>query len=195
MSAVMDKAVLDKAELRRSMLKKRLMIEPSDAAEMSRAITRKLLELDRIQNASCVMAYCSYKNEPDLMGLVHALLDMGKRVALPYVTGDDSMIAVEYNYESVMKSNLFGIPEPVIRNESEKVEPDVVLVPGVAFCENLNRIGYGSGYFDRFLKESDAFKIGICYDMQVVPSIKAQPYDVRMDMIVTERRILLPPEG
>jgi len=191
----MDKAVLDKAELRRSMLKKRLMIEPSDAAEMSRAITRKLLELDRIQNASCVMAYCSYKNEPDLMGLVHALLDMVKRVALPYVTGDDSMIAVEYNYESVMKSNLFGIPEPVIRNESEKVEPDVVLVPGVAFCANLNRIGYGSGSFDRFLRDSDAFKIGICYDMQVVPSIKAQPYDVRMDMIVTERRILLPPEG
>ena len=74
------------------------------------------------------MAYCSYKNEPDLMGLV-ALLDMGKSVALPYVTGDDSMIAAEYNYESVMKSNLFGIPEPVIRNESEK--PDVVLVPGV----------------------------------------------------------------
>jgi 5-formyltetrahydrofolate cyclo-ligase len=183
---------MDKAELRRSMLKERLMIEPRDACEMSGLITHKLLDLDCIQNASCVMAYCSYKNEPDLMGLVHALLDMGKRVALPYVTGDDSMIAVEYNYESVMKSNLFGIPEPVIRNESEKVEPDVVLVPGVAFCENLNRIGYGSGYFDRFLKESDAYKIGICYDMQVVPTIKAQPYDVRMDIIVTERRILLP---
>jgi 5-formyltetrahydrofolate cyclo-ligase len=183
---------MDKAELRRDMLNKRLLIEPREACEMSGLITHTLLDLDCIQKAACVMAYCSYKNEPDLMGFVHALLDMGKNVALPYVTGDDSMIAVDYSYESVMKSNLFGIPEPVIRNESEKVEPDVVLVPGVAFGADLNRIGYGAGYFDRFLKESQAYKVGICFDMQVVPSIKAQPYDVRMDMIVTEKRVILP---
>lgn len=181
---------MDKAELRQSMLKKRLLIEPRDACEKSGLITTTLLDLDCIQKASCVMAYCSYKNEPDLMGFVHALLDMGKHVALPYVTGDDSLIAVDYNYESVMKSNLFGIPEPVLSNESENVEPDVVLVPGVAFGADLNRIGYGAGYFDRFLKGTNALKVGICFDMQVVPSIKAEPYDVRMDMIVTESRVI-----
>ena len=183
---------MNKAELRQSMLKKRLLIEPRDVCEMSGLITRTLLDLDCIQNASCVMAYCSYKNEPELMGFVHALLDLGKNVALPYVTGDDNLIAVDYNYESVMKSNIFGIPEPVIRNESEKVEPDVVLVPGVAFDAALNRIGYGAGYFDRFLKESYALKVGICFDMQIVPCIIAQPYDVCMDIIVTEKRVIRP---
>lgn len=181
---------MDKVELRKSMLKKRLLIEPGEACRMSGLITGRLLDLECIQNASCVMAYCSFKNEPDLMGFVHALLDMEKHVALPYVTGDDSLIAVDYNYESVMKSNIFGIPEPVIRNESEQVEPDVVLVPGVAFDANLNRIGYGVGYFDRFLKETDALKIGICFDMQVASGILAEPHDVRMDMVVTEKRII-----
>jgi 5-formyltetrahydrofolate cyclo-ligase len=80
----------------------------------------------------------------------------------------------------------------VIRNESEKVEPDVVLVPGVAFDEALNRIGYGVGYFDRFLKETDALKVGICFDMQIVPCITTQPHDVRMDMVVTEKRVIKP---
>ena len=183
---------MDKAELRQTMLKKRLLIEPRDACEMSGLIVNSLLDLDCIRNAACVMAYCSYKNEPDLMSFVHALLDMGKHVSLPYVTGDDSLIAVDYNDESVMKSNIFGIPEPVIRNESEKVEPDVVLVPGVAFDEALNRIGYGVGYFDRFLKETDALKVGICFDMQIVPCITTQPHDVRMDIVVTEKRVIKP---
>jgi 5-formyltetrahydrofolate cyclo-ligase len=183
---------MEKTELRRSMLKKRLMIEPRDVCEMSGLITHTLLDLDCIQNASCVMAYCAFKNEPDLMGFINALLDMGKDVALPYVTGDDRLIAVDYNYDSVMKSNIYGIPEPVLSNESENVEPDVVLVPGVAFGADLNRIGYGVGYFDRFLKETNALKLGICFDMQVVPSIKAEPHDVRMDIIVTEKRVIKP---
>ena len=185
---------MDKAELRRDMLKKRKHMETREVCEKSGLIAHTLLDLDCIQEASCVMAYCSYKNEPDLMSFVHALLDMGKHVALPYVTGDDSMIAVDYNCETVMKSNMYGIPEPVLSNESENVEPDVVLVPGVAFGADLNRIGYGVGYFDRFLKETNAFKVGICYDMQVVPTIKAAPHDVRMDMIVTENRIITPEE-
>lgn len=181
---------MNKEELRQSMLKKRLIIEPRDACEMSGIITNRLLDLECIQNATCIMAYCSFKNEPDLMGFVHALLDMGKNVALPYMTGDDNLIAVDYSYESVMKSNIYGIAEPVIRNESENVEPDVVLVPGLAFDESLNRIGYGAGYFDRFLKESAAIKIGICFDMQVTPYIADEPHDVRMNMIVTEKRVI-----
>lgn len=183
---------MEKSELRKEMLKRRQQLEPRVVCEMSGLIIHTLMDQDCIRNANSVMAYCAYKNEPDLMSLVHALLEMGKHVALPYVTGDDSMIAVDYNYESVMKSNMYGIPEPVLSNDSENVEPDVVLVPGVAFGADMSRIGYGVGYFDRFLKETNAFKVGICYDMQVVSSISAEPHDVRMDMIVTEQRIILP---
>lgn len=181
-----------KHDIRQDMLKKRLLIDTRDAEVCSGRILQTLLELDCIKNAKCVMAYSSHKNEPNLLPLMHALLDMGKDVALPYVADNDNLIAVEYTYDSVMKSNVYGIAEPIIMNESEQVEPDIVLVPGIAFDTALNRIGYGVGYFDRFLKETNALKIGICFDMQIVPQINAEPYDVAMDMLVTDRRVIGP---
>ncbi len=181
-----------KHDIRQEMLKKRLLIDSLDAEVMSGHIIHTLLELDCIKNAVCVMAYYSHKNEPNLLALMHALLDMGKDVALPYVADNDNLIAVEYTYDSVMKSNVYGIAEPIIMNESEQVEPDVVLVPGIAYDTALNRIGYGVGYFDRFLKETKALKIGICYDMQIVPKIEAEPYDIAMDMLVTDKRVIGP---
>lgn len=179
-----------KHDLRRQMLDQRLQIDTHDAEVASSRIMQTLLELDCIKKANCVMAYYSHKNEPNLLALMHALIDMGKEVALPYVADKDNLIAVEYTYDSIMRSNVYGIPEPIISNESEQAEPDVVLVPGVVFDTSLSRIGFGVGYYDRFLKETDALKIGICFDMQVVAHIDAQPYDVSMDMIVTESRVL-----
>ena len=179
-----------KQDLRREMLKNRLRLDSREVQVNSSLIIQKLLELESIKRAGCVMAYSSYQNEPNLMALKHALLDMGKQVALPYVAENDNLIAVNYDCDSVMKSNVFGIGEPVISSESELAEPDLVLVPGIAFDEAGNRIGYGLGYFDRFLKESDAYKIGICFDMQIVPHIDAKPHDVRMDMIVTQSRVI-----
>ncbi len=181
-----------KHDIRQEMLKKRLLIDSRDAETMSAQITQTLLDLDCINNAACVMAYYSHKNEPNLMALMHALLDMGKKVALPYVADNDNLIAVGYTFDSVMKSNIYGIAEPIIMNESEQAEPDIVLVPGIAYDMALNRIGYGVGYFDRFLKETTALKIGICYDMQIVVSIDAEPYDISMDMLVTEKRVIGP---
>lgn len=179
-----------KRDLRRDILKKRLLIDSHDIQVLSSHIISKLLELERIKNAKCIMAYSAYKNEPDIFALVNALLDMGKKVALPYVAEDNNLLAVDYCFDSVMKSNVFGIAEPVISNESEQAEPDVVLVPGIAFDQAGNRIGYGLGYFDRFLKDSNAYKIGVCFDMQIVPHIEAKPHDVRMDMIVTQSRAI-----
>ncbi len=84
------------------------------------------------------------KNEPDLLALAHTLLDMGKQVALPYITDDDDIIAVGKG-DTLLKSNVFGIAEPVMGSESEQAEPDIVLVPGVAFDAYGNRIGYELG--------------------------------------------------
>ncbi len=178
--------------IRQEMLKKRAQMDSREVEIASALITQTLMELDCINNARCVMAYSSYKNEPNLLPFMHALLDMGKHLALPYIATDDNLVAVEYTNDSVMKSNVYGIAEPIIMNESEQAEPDLVLVPGVAFDTAMNRIGYGVGYFDRFLKQTNAFKIGICYDMQIAPKIEAEPYDIAMDMLVTERRVIGP---
>lgn len=181
-----------KNDMRQEILKKRLLMDSRDAEIASGHIMHTLLELDCIKNARCIMAYSSHKNEPNLLPFMHALLDMGKDVALPYIATDDNLIAVAYNNDSVMKSNVYGIAEPIIMNESEQAEPDIVLVPGVAYDTAMNRIGYGVGYFDRYLKQTTAYKIGICFDMQIVPKIDAEPYDVAMDMLVSDRRVIGP---
>ena len=181
---------MQKETLRRVMQKKRSQIDSKAKARFSAAIRDKLLGLDCVKEAACIMAYYSYNNEPDLMEFVHICLDMGKCTALPYVAGKGDIIAVEYNRECMMKSNIYGIPEPVIMNESELEEPDVVIVPGIAFDENLHRIGFGGGYYDRFLEQTDAIKIGVCFDTQIVERIPTDPHDVAMDLVITEKRIL-----
>lgn len=181
---------MQKKDLRREKLGQRLMIDIKDTERFSSIIKDKLLGLRYVQDAGCIMAYYSYKNEPNLLEFMHACLDRGKCVALPYVAGEDNLIPVNYNFGSVMKSNVYGIPEPVIMNDSEQEDPDVVLVPGIVFDESLNRIGFGGGYYDRFLQETAALKIGVCFDCQIVAHICPEPHDIPMDLIVTEKRII-----
>jgi 5-formyltetrahydrofolate cyclo-ligase len=181
---------MEKQELRQSILKTRTMMDLGDLKTFSGIISDKLLTLDRVKSASCIMAYYSYKNEPDLKEFMNACLDLGKLVALPYIAGKGEMIAVRYEYDGIMKSNIYGIPEPVLTSDSEEEQPDVVIVPGIAFDEKLCRVGFGGGYYDRFLKNAGAYKIGVCFDYQIVDCIDSCSHDVPMDIIVTEKRML-----
>lgn len=181
---------MQKNELRQIMLKERICIEPKDALLYSTQITEKLIALDCVKNSKSIMAYYSYKNEPNLLSFIRKCIDLGKCVSLPYIAGEGEMLAVNFNYDSALKSNVYGIPEPVLTNDSEEEEPDVIIVPGIAFDMNLNRIGFGGGYYDRFLENKRAVKIGACFDCQLVESIETEAYDIPMDIIVTEKRIL-----
>jgi 5-formyltetrahydrofolate cyclo-ligase len=181
---------MEKSELRQRILKARTMMDVSDAASLSVLICDKLLALDCVKAAACIMAYCTYKNEPDLTKLIDECLELGKTVALPYIAGKGELIAVRYESDSVMKSNIYGIPEPVLKNDSEEEEPDVVMVPGIAFDGKLCRVGFGGGYYDRFLASVNTYKIGVCFDYQVVDDIACDAHDVPMDIVLTEKRII-----
>lgn len=173
------------------MLKARAEMDDEEHKRLSVMITQRLLALDCVKNAACVMAYITYRNEPDLSAFMRRCLEAGKRVALPCIAGKGEMTAAGFRFDCVMKSNAYGIPEPVLTGGSDLEEPDVIIVPGVAFDERLNRVGFGAGYYDRFLKSTEAEKIGVCFDYQVVKSIgAAADHDVCMDMIITEKRIL-----
>lgn len=179
-----------KQELRQKILKERISIDPKEAFLYSEQITKKLLTLDCIKNSSGIMAYYSYKNEPDLLPFMRKCIDLGKLVSLPYIAGEGEMIAVNFNYDTALKSNVYGIPEPILTNDSESEEPDVVIVPGIVFDKQFNRIGFGGGYYDRFLKDKSAVKIGVCFESQLVEHIEAETHDIRMDIIVTEKQII-----
>lgn len=181
---------MEKSVLRQKMLKQRLSMNADEIACFSKQISERLMALQVVQDAVCLMAFYPHKNEPDLQEVINACLDMDKKVSLPYVLKDGHMLAVDYHENSVMKNNIYGIPEPVRDMDSEQQMLDVVFVPGIVFDESLNRMGFGKGYFDRFLVKTDAVKIGVCYESNIVDKIPTDAHDIKMDIIVTEKRVI-----
>ena len=112
-----------------------------------------------------------------------------KEVYVPVVKGNEIIPSLLKRWEE-LKSGAYGILEP---EEIRAIEPhkiDVAIVPGIAFDFRGYRIGYGKGYFDRLLAKMDAMKVGIAFDFQLVEEIPHEKHDIKMDVIITEKRIL-----
>lgn len=182
--------LMDKREIRKKIKALRAVMDTKHVKAFSGVIKDKLLSLERVMMADCIMAFYSCNNEPEMLEFMHECIGMGKRIALPCITGKGKMTAVKYDTGSKLKNNFCGIPEPAVYGNTEPERPDVVIVPGIAFDYALNRIGAGGGYYDRFLKTTNAYKIGVCFDYQIVEKIEAENHDVPMDIIVTEERMI-----
>jgi 5-formyltetrahydrofolate cyclo-ligase len=180
-----------KDELRGEMKTRRNQLEAEQMQYKSISIARRLNDLMPVQNAKTIMGYASIKNEVNLESFYEEQRQIGKTILLPRVDGDQ-IAAVEWKGWQETKVSSFGICEPL--GESFPVEEiDVVLVPGLAFDGNGFRLGYGRGFYDRFLPElrSNAFKCGICYEFQVVESVFPHANDIPMHWIVTEKSELV----
>lgn len=161
-------------------------------------ITQRIVELDSFNASKTVMCYMDFKNEVMTGYLIEYCLKRGKRVVLPLVDAVNGVkIIVPYeitDIEKDLKPGVFGILEP--RKERARLvnaeEIDVVVVPGVAFDEKRNRIGYGAGFYDRFLKtvRPDCMKIGIAFEFQIYEAIPIEEHDMPLDLIITESRIM-----
>jgi len=177
-----------KARLRRHMLSLRDKIDACKHEELSKIISQKLSSFNCIRDAKCIMAYFSFRGEVDLTYFFDYCRQHGKCICLPRVGGKGVMTAVEYTKECTLKPNRYGIPEPSGTRVIDKDIIDVKIVPSVAFDKHLHRLGYGGGYYDRFLEDSGAVKIGVCFDFQVTDKLPRQKHDKEMDIVVTEQR-------
>lgn len=133
-----------------------------------------------ITNKGVIMLYNSIDNEVD----VSFLTDKNKTILYPRVEGD---MIVAVKPEGFLKGS-FGINEPVGEAYNGKI--DAVIVPMCAFDNNLNRLGFGKGYYDRFLKNLECTKIGVAFFCQKTDNITTKNTDVKMDIIVTEKEII-----
>ena len=178
---------MDKKQLRKNIIAYRSGLDKSVIADASERIFSKLSGLTDFFSHSSYFVYKSFRGEVDTDILVCELLRRGKTVAFP-VTAGDSMIAAVPHKNSNYSLDKFGVLIP------EKYEvlhnPEVVITPLVACDLSKNRIGFGMGYYDRYFSTHDCIKIGVCYDFQVVDSITPSPLDVKLDIIVTEKRII-----
>lgn len=176
----------DKIALRKVLLEKRDVTSFDLIKISSKRIHEKLKRMEVYKEADSIACYYSIGSEVMTQEIIQELLDNGKTVSLPRVSND------ELNFHKVMdlkdlENGNFDIMEP--REDAPVVEKfDVVLVPTVGISKDGVRIGYGHGFYDRFLSKIDATKISLTYSKQIVKSIQADENDIRMNWIVTEEK-------
>ena len=180
--------ILEKKEkLRRDLLEKRKNLPQSLLQEKSGLILKVLLSEKAFANASSVALYFPVNGEVDTRGIFKKCIDLEKKVFFPKTLGSNLVFLRTRNIEE-LTPGAFAIPEPPADTERARSdELDLVLVPGVAFDFSGNRIGYGKGFYDRFLKDIPRqVRFGLAYRFQVLKSIPSQETDVKTGRIITE---------
>jgi len=177
-----------KAALRSQMLAKRDALSRGEVETLSGAIAERLFASQRFKEAKIVAFYLPKGNEVDTAKMIEQTIALGKEVLVPVT--DHQITFFRFSSFQDLVPGKFNILEPKARNTPSK-EADVVVIPGVSFGLCMHRLGYGKGYYDRYLANSPAYRIGICYDFQVVEKLPTHENDERMDEIITEKRIII----
>ena len=131
--------------------------------------------------------YLSFSSEAKTQKIIDYLLECGKKVFVPKVEQSE-MVTIEINKNSKFQKSKFGIFEPI--GKSEEIDNFVAIIPCLAVSLYGERLGYGGGYYDKFLKNKTAKKVAICFDNQIVDFIKTESFDINMDYIVSNKRII-----
>lgn len=182
--------MMNKEILRTELKNERRALTHPEIVKMSREIEKRLFTLDEINNANSIMVYNAAFNEPRTIRITRRLLDSNKRVFVPITNTEEKKITPsEILPDDEFKIGAFGILEPELQRPVDKNELDVVILPGMGFDKSGNRMGFGGGYYDRFLRDFNVIKIGVCYSFQVVDKIPVQSTDVPVDIVITENEI------
>lgn len=153
--------------------------------------TLNLKKIPEYAQAKSVMIYLSAFGEIDTSYIAEELLSGGVKLTVPVTDKGRRVITPCLLSElDELTEGAYGIPEPKCFVPADKTSLDVVIVPGTVFDANGGRMGFGAGYYDRFLSDIGAVRIGLCHDFQLVPDTYPEPHDAMMNYIVTERRII-----
>lgn len=181
----------DKKELRSYIKIKRKSVE--NKAEKDSLVAQNLLSLDEIKEAETVLCYISLDDEICTDEIVRVLLDSGKSVGAPYCVDNNGNMDFYYitDFED-LRIQSFGVREPVIEKCKKVTSFDntIIILPGLCFDSNGNRLGYGKGYYDRFLQIHSLISVGLCYNSLIVKKVPTDMYDKKADIIVTENDII-----
>lgn len=177
---------MDKNILRKEIRQRKRRLSRQQLEEMSLPVIQRLLSHPRVRAARTLLLYCSLPDEVDTRQALRVLAGEGKRVLLPVVVADGCMVLRQYASDADLREGAFHIMEPVGPVFQRLDEIDVAVVPGMAFDAAGHRLGRGKGFYDRFLPLcQQAWRIGLCFGFQLLPSVPADAHDVLMDEIVS----------
>lgn len=180
---------LEKAPLRERMLKQRAQIPPRERTEASARMQEHLLASSAWRQAKTPLLYCAVRGEAATDRLLKAALEEGKELLLPrcHPSRPGVMQAAPCRSPTDLRPGRFGIPEPPPAN-GKPSWPDLVLVPGCAFDWRGGRLGYGGGYYDRYLAACPArpVLVGFAFSCQIAAKVPLEPWDKTMDALCTE---------
>lgn len=175
---------MDKKELRSCIrLKKRAMTE-QQIEQKSRVLAQLFTASDMYRSAKTIYGYLPYNQEVRTVPMLEQALRDGKRVAVPKVYGDEMKFIYMTDLTQVA-AGYAGIPEPIADGPVAEDPTALVLMPGLAFDAQGHRIGYGGGFYDKFLEQEPKHPtLALCYDFQMLPQIPVQEHDIPVDKVL-----------
>ncbi|MDU0457736.1 MAG: 5-formyltetrahydrofolate cyclo-ligase [Geobacteraceae bacterium] len=184
---------MPKRSLRSQLLSKRRALDHDAWLASSHAAQQRLLALEEYHRAGCIALYAPVHNETDTSEILIHAFESGKRVLYPAVCGEHMVFRLVEGLHS-LQQGAYGILEPCATGiDHQADEADLIVVPGVAFDLTGHRIGYGKGFYDRFLKHPGlkAHLVGLCHDFQLLEEkIPGEQHDIPMEIVVSERRTI-----
>ena len=191
-----------KRKIRQEFLKKRNNLSRDEIKSKSEKIEKELFSLPEFQRAKTVMFYVSFRSEVETEKMTRNALKLKKKIVIPVVHGEKIVVSEIKNLKKELTKGSFGIKEPKkeFRRRVNQKEIDLVVVPGVVFDKSGGRLGYGRGYYDRFLRSKSIRSrmsrsrqcalIGLAFDLQIARKIPLVKGDMKVDKIVTESGIV-----
>ena len=138
-----------------------------------------------------VGGYYPYNHEIDDLEILNFFRNKDVNISLPIIRENNQMDFFEWKNKDPLKINKYGIPEPI---SAKKIYPDIIFIPLVAYDSDMNRLGYGGGFYDRYLEKIEKIKkilkIGLGFSYQELKKIPVSKYDKKLDLIITEKKII-----
>ena len=182
--------MLTKVELRQHLLAQRAMLTPAEIEQHSTVIAVHVCALPAFCVSHTVMVYLALPQEVQTMQIITQARQSQKRVAVPVIRGQDLVAVALSEASTQLRRGRFGILEPCgTQRVIHPQEIGCITVPGIAFDARGGRLGFGKGYYDRFLRQLPAttYRCGLAFGIQVVPCVPQAPHDICMHGIVTEQ--------
>ena len=175
---------MDKKELRRSIRERKRAMTEEEIVARSQMLGLLFIQSEAYKNAKTIYGYLPYNQEVRTVPMLEKALRDGKRVAVPKCYGDEMKFIFMDDLSKVEKGYA-NIPEPIADGPVADDETALVLMPGLAFDPQGHRIGYGGGFYDKFLsREPNHPTLALCYEFQMLPELKTEEHDIPVDTVL-----------